>query len=130
MIFGDATTGGTTQANTGYLTNNSTGTQTFNLASNTNTVLPFQVGISFGGINAAVGNFVFGANAKIDVGNQSNAAGRNATITGAGNTTFNGTLLGLGDDTSAGGTLTKTGTGTLFLNGDSTTWHGRIVIGE
>ena len=130
LILGDATTGATTQANTGYLINNSTGTQTFNLASNASTVLPFQVGISFGGINAAVGNIVFGANAKIDIGNESNAAGRGATVTGAANTTFNGTLLGLGDDTSAGGTLTKTGTGTLFLNGDSTTWNGRIVISE
>lgn len=127
LILGDATTT-STQANTGFLTNNSSGTQTFNLASNANTVLPFQIGFTFGGINAAVGNFVFGANAKIDIGNESNAAGRDVVVTGTGNTTINGVLSGLGDDTSAGGTLTKTGAGTLFLSGDSTTWNGRITI--
>lgn len=127
LILGDDTTG-TAQANTGLLTNNSTGTQTFNLASNASTTHPFQIAFNFGGINAAVGNFVFGASTKIDIGNQSSAAGRDVVITGAGNTTINGVLLGLGDDTTAGGALTKTGTGTLFLNGDSTAWNGRITI--
>lgn len=117
LTFGDATA---SASNTGNLTNNSTGTQAFNSTG--------TIAFSFGTINAASGAFTFNANPTINIGNNSNAAGRNLIVDGAFNVTINSLLAGAGTDTSNGGALIKNGTGTLFLQGESALWNGRLTI--
>jgi fibronectin-binding autotransporter adhesin len=117
LTFGDATS---LPNNTGNLTNNSTSTQVFN----PNSTIAFR----FGTINAANGGITFNANPTINLGNNSNTAARNVTVDGPFNVTINSVLAGTGTDASAGGALIKNGTGTLFLQGDSPTWGGRLTI--
>lgn len=117
LTFGDATA---SPNNTGNLTNNSSTTQVFNPTG--------TIAFSFGTINAAAGGFTFNANPTINIGNNSNAIGRNLTVDGAFNVTVNSVLAGTGTDTSDGGSLIKNGNGTLFLQGDSPNWNGRIII--
>lgn len=117
LTFGDATN---SPNNTGNLTNNSTSTQVFNPSS--------TIAFRSGTINAAAGGITFNANPTINVGANSNVAGRNVTVDGAFNVTINSTLAGTGTDLSDGGSLIKNGTGTLFLQGDSSTWGGRLTI--
>ncbi|RYD83318.1 MAG: hypothetical protein EOP84_08075, partial [Verrucomicrobiaceae bacterium] len=117
LTFGDATT---SVNNTGNLTNNTPNLQTLNPAA--------VVSFSFGTINAAAGGITFGGSSEINIGNQSAAAGRDVTVDGNFNVTINRMITGLGTDISEGGALIKNGAGTLFLQGDSPSWGGRITI--
>jgi len=93
---------------TGNITNNSTATQTINLAT------------SYAGsrtINANTGNFVIGGN--MSIGN-----GASLTVLGSNSTTISGAISGLGG-------LTKNGTGTLTLSGSNTYSGGTsLLLGE
>lgn len=117
--LGDTTTG-TTQPNSGFFINNATAP----LAITTTGGLFF----SFGKLEANGSTISVGANTPLDIGNGSAAAGRNLTIGGTQNVTVNGLLTGLGTQSSQGGHLFKQGANTLFLNGSSSAWDGRIFI--
>lgn len=119
LRLGDSTTT-SVQPNSGFLINNSTA----NLALNTEGGFYF----SFGKLEAAGSTITVGANSFIEIGNESAAAGRNLTITGASDITVSGKLKGLGTLQSAGGHLFKDGTNTLLLNNNSETWNGRVLI--
>ena len=119
LTIGDATA---SPNNTGNLTNNTPNVQTFSLAAGT--IIAFRGGM----IDAAVGGSTFGANTYAQLGGNSNDAGHDVVVDGAGRVTVNSIFTGTGTDTSAGGALIKNGSGTLLLQSDSTAWGGRIVI--
>jgi len=97
----------------GNLSNNSTNTQTFNSAIALNAERT---------ISANQGNLVFGNVALSNIG----ALPGVLTITGAQNTTINGTIS---DGPAIGGSLVKTGSGTLALTG-SNTFNGTVTISD
>lgn len=119
LTLGDTTAKVT---NTGWLTNAGTGTITFNNAS--------VIGFRFGGIDAAGGPVVLGANPVLNVGFGLSDAGNNLTVKGSQPVTIGGVITGAGTDLSPGGVLVKDGDNTLFLNGTSSLWGGRVLIGN
>jgi autotransporter-associated beta strand protein len=97
----------------GNLSNNSTNTQMFNSAIALNADRT---------ISANQGNLVFGDVALSNIG----ALPGVLTIAGSQNTTINGTIS---DGPASGGSLVKTGAGTLTLNGTNT-FNGTLTIIE
>jgi fibronectin-binding autotransporter adhesin len=114
----------------GALTNNSSQTQTFYS----------NVGSVYGDftLNAASGDFLFRGQWNIGWGSSSASPARTLTITGphdvyftpAGAGSAYGLYSGTSSDTSSGGHVIKTGTGTLFLNGDSYRSGGAFSNGK
>ena len=118
----NVTLGDTTSltTNTGILSNSGTGTITFNNTS--------VIGFRFGAIDASGGPIIFGTGPTLNIGFGLTGATNNVTVRGAANVTVGGVLAGAGTDSSPGGVLIKEGTNTLFLNGASATWNGRVAI--
>lgn len=124
FVIGDSTDPLATPDNTGFITNHSTATQTFNQ----------PVHFRFGGVNADAGPVIF--QQSVNVGHDLVGATNNLTVDGSSvvlgqsMVTINGALTGLGTDTSLGGAIIKNGTGTLVLNGNNSAWNGRILIND
>jgi autotransporter-associated beta strand protein len=98
---------------TGGITNNSSATQTINLATSYSTNQT---------INANTGNFVIGGNLSI-------GTGTTLTVLGSNSTTISGAVSGLGALTKSGtGTLTLAGTNTY--SGSTSLAAGELVIGS
>ncbi|MES2594521.1 MAG: autotransporter-associated beta strand repeat-containing protein [Verrucomicrobiota bacterium] len=119
LRLGD-TFSGTAQPNTGTITNNSEAAVTFTTAGG--------LFFNFGTLNAAISPFYVSSESFVNIGGGFATTGRNLTVTGPSSTTFDTTIQGAGTQTTAGGHLIKDGSGTLFLNGASPAWEGRILI--
>lgn len=115
-LSGAALVTGTTTPSGGSVTNASSFPQTFNCG--------FQPRV--GTLLASGGDIIL--NGSFNVGNGGNGTGRNITVDGAQNVIVNTALTGTGTDSSAGGQLLKNGAGTLYLNGSSPAWTGKITI--
>ncbi|GEP43941.1 beta strand repeat-containing protein [Brevifollis gellanilyticus] len=119
LRLGDNFTG-TVQPNTGTITNNSEATVTFTTSGG--------LFFNFGSLNAAVSPFYVSSDSFVNIGGGLATANRNLLVTGPANTTFETLIQGAGTQATAGGHLIKDGSGTLFLNGASPAWEGRIFI--
>lgn len=116
VIGGTSIQTGTTAPAGGSVTNFSPFAQTFNCS------LQPRTGTLF----ASGGDIIL--NGGFNIGNGGNSSGRNVTVAGGRDVIVNTALTGTGTDSSAGGQLTKAGSGTLFLNGSSPAWNGKINL--
>jgi autotransporter-associated beta strand protein len=67
-------------------------------------------------------------NGSFNLGNNGTAAANSMTLTGANAITLNGGLLGNGGAATGGGSMIKTGVGTLTLVADSSAWAGKVFL--